>query len=80
MSEVDVDRFYRDVLHELGELAQRGGTATGAAVVVKRVALTHGVASAEHSPLPRLNRAELAELGRAGVSRERARRAVPCGR
>ena len=45
-----------------GELAQRGGTATGAAVVV-RVALTHGVASAEHSPLPRLNRAELAEFG-----------------
>jgi hypothetical protein len=80
VSDVDVDRLYRDVLYELGLLAQRGGSAVGAAAVVKRVALAHGVASAEYSPLPRLNRAELAELGRAGVSRERARRAVPRGR
>ncbi len=48
--------------------------------VVKRVALAHGIAAADFVPLPRLNRAELAALGRAGVSRERARRAVPRGR
>jgi hypothetical protein len=70
----DLDRFYSDVLHELGLLAQRGGSATGAAAVVKRVALAHGVAAADCVPLPRLNRAELDDFGRRGVSRERARR------
>ena len=77
---VDVDGFYRDVLHELGVLAQSGGTAIGAAVVVKRVALAHGFDVAERVPLPRLNRAELAAFGRTGVSRLRARGAVPRGR
>lgn len=76
----DVDRFYSDVLRELGVLAQRGGTATGAAAVVKRVALAHGLPSAKWVPLPRLNRTELYAFERDGVSRERARRAVPRGR
>ena len=56
---IDVDRFYRDVLYELGQLAVNRGTATGAAAVVKRVALSHGVPAAEYTPLPRLSRAEL---------------------
>lgn len=76
----DADRFYSDLLYELGELAARGGTATGAAAVAKRVALAHGLASAERHPLPRLTRAQLDEFGRLGVSRERVRVAVSRGR
>ena len=54
-----VDSFYRDVLHELGEFARRpSATAIGAAVVVKRVAMAHGVQVAERVPLPRFSRAE----------------------
>jgi hypothetical protein len=57
-----LDRFYADVLHELGEFARRPkSTAIGAAVVVKRVALVHGIQSAERLPLPRFNRAEREE-------------------
>lgn len=69
---IDVGRFYRDLLWELGELASAGGTAIGAAAVVKRVALSHGL-PVGGVPLPRLNRAELEEFGRRGVSRRRAR-------
>ena len=57
-----VRAFYRDLLFELGEHAQRGGTAFGAAVVAKRVALAHGLAVAESVPLPRPTRAERDEL------------------
>src|SRR4051812_5607054 len=39
VSVVDVDRLYSDLLWELGELARAGGSAVGAAAVVKRVAL-----------------------------------------
>ena len=77
---VDVDALYRALLDELGLLAQRGGSAVGAAAVVKRVALAHGVAVAAVLPLPRLTRAELTAFARVGVSRERARQAVPRGR
>ena len=42
--------FYRDLMYELGEHAQRGGTAYGAAAVLKRVALAYGLAVAEHTP------------------------------
>ena len=76
---VDVNRFYSDLVFELGELARAGGTATGAAAVAKRVALAHGIESAANVPLPRLNRAELFEFDRLGVSRRRARSAVPRG-
>ena len=69
---VDIDRFYSDLLHELGCLAVSGGSAAGAAAVAKRVALQHGIRVAERIPLPRLNRAELERLGRRGVSRARA--------
>ncbi len=55
---VDVERFYRDVLWELGEHAQKGGSAFGAAAVVKRVAKGYGLAVADHVPLPRPSRAE----------------------
>jgi hypothetical protein len=79
VASVDIDAFYRDVLYELGLLAQRGGSAVGSAAVVKRVAVAHGLAVAGLVPLPRLNRAELAAFGRVGVSRERARQAVPRG-
>lgn len=59
-----LERFYRDVIFELGEFAQRRkSTAQGAAVVVKRVALAHGIPGAAELPLPRLTRAELEERG-----------------
>jgi len=61
-STVALDQFYRDVLFELGEFVQRrGATATGAAVVVKRVAVAHGIEVASRLPLPRLSRAEREE-------------------
>ena len=50
--------FYRDLMYEFGEHAQRGGTAYGAAAVLKRVALAHGLAVAEHTPVVRPTRAE----------------------
>ena len=54
-----VERFYRELLYELGEFARRpSATAIGAAVVAKRVAKTFGIASADASPLPRFSRAE----------------------
>lgn len=69
----DIRRFYTDLLHELGEHARRGGTATGAAAVAKSVALRHGVPGATELPVPRLNRAEREELGVDGASWRRAR-------
>lgn len=57
-----LERFYRDVLFELGEFARRpSATAMGAAVVVKRVAKDYGIEAAERLPLPRFNRAEREE-------------------
>lgn len=72
---VDVDRFYSDLLEELGNLARAGGSAIGAAAVAKRVALAHGVRKAEFIPLPRLTRAQQDELGLRGAGRRRVRRA-----
>jgi hypothetical protein len=58
----NLDRFYADLLHELGEFARRPtATAIGAAVVVKRVAQAHGVQMADRLPLPRFSRAEREE-------------------
>jgi hypothetical protein len=63
---VDPEAFYRDVFHELDEfIHRRTATAAGAAVAVKRVAMAHGLEVADRLPLPRLNRAELAERGEA---------------
>lgn len=54
-----VEQFYRDVLHALGEHARRrGATAQGAAAVAKRVAKDYGLPVADRLPLPRLTRAE----------------------
>ena len=53
-----LERFYGDVLREIGEHAVKGGTAVGAAAVLKRVARAYGVESAERLPLPRMTRAE----------------------
>ena len=50
--------FYRELLFRLGEHAQRGGTAYGAAAVAKRVALEFGVGGAAQLPLPRSTRLE----------------------
>jgi hypothetical protein len=59
---LSLERFYADLLHELGEFARRpSATAIGAAVVVKRVAKAHGLEVADRLPLPRFNRAELEE-------------------
>jgi hypothetical protein len=58
-----LNRFYQDLLYELGEFARRrSATAVGAAVIVKRVALSHGIDAAVRLPLPRLTREEQAEL------------------
>jgi hypothetical protein len=62
MDGIDVERFYGDLLFALGEHAQRGGTAVGAAAVAKRVARGYGLASVDRLPLPRLTRAERDEL------------------
>jgi hypothetical protein len=57
-----LERFYRDVLYELGEFARRpSATAIGAAVVVKRVARAHGLEIADLVPLPRFSRGEREE-------------------
>lgn len=48
--------FYRDVLHALGEHARTGGTAFGAAAVVKRLAVDRGL-DVQRLPLPRPTRA-----------------------
>lgn len=53
--------FYRDLLNALGEHARGGGTAYGAAVVAKRVAVAHGL-EVQRLPLPRPTRAEREEL------------------
>lgn len=58
----DVNRFYKDLLHELGVHAGRGGTAFGAAAIVKRVAKEYGLAVADQVGLPRPTRAEQREL------------------
>lgn len=57
-----LERFYRDLLWELGEFARRPtATAVGAAVVAKRVAVAHGLEVAGRLSLPRLSREELEE-------------------
>ena len=54
-----LERFYRDLLYELGEFShRRTATAIGAAVVAKRVAVAYGIEAAARLPLPRLSRAE----------------------
>jgi len=54
-----LERFYRDLLWELGEFARRPtATAIGAAVVAKRVAKARGLAVADRLPLPRFSREE----------------------
>ena len=54
-----VEAFYADVLWELGEFIRRPkSTAIGAAAVVKRVAVAHGLELAYRLPLPRLSREE----------------------
>ena len=58
----DVDRFYGDIMHALEAHALRGGTAFGAAVVVKRVGKEYGLAVADRLPLPRPTRAERVQI------------------
>jgi hypothetical protein len=57
-----LERFYGDVLEELGKHARKGGTGIGAGAVVKRVARLYGIEGADRLPLPRLTREERAEL------------------
>lgn len=58
----ELNRFYSDLFAELGEFIRKpSATASGAAVVAKRVALAHGLEMAQYLPLPRLTRAELEE-------------------
>ena len=59
--------FYRDLMYELGEHAQRGGTAYGAAAVLKRVARAYDLVVAEHTPLVRPTRAEREEMAEAAT-------------
>lgn len=59
-----LDKFYRDLMHELSAWMGRAtASPQGVPIVVKRVALEHGIASAERLPLPRLSRAQEAALG-----------------
>lgn len=51
-------RFYTDAVWELAELVRRGGTAEGAARVLKSTAGRHRIAAADRIPLPRPTRAE----------------------
>ncbi|HXY46133.1 MAG TPA: hypothetical protein VEH29_18245 [Acidimicrobiales bacterium] len=54
-----LERFYRDVLHELGRHARRrDSTVYGFGVVVKRLAQEYGLDVAEVLPLPRPTRSE----------------------
>ncbi|MEQ1702456.1 MAG: hypothetical protein ABMA25_20290 [Ilumatobacteraceae bacterium] len=77
MSEVvDVDRFYLALLREIDVFARKGGTGIGAGAVIKRVALDHGVPAASWAQVPRLPKAVQYELGVAGASYRRARRAA----
>lgn len=69
---VDVDRFYCEVIEALGDHALAGGTAFGAAAVVKRVARALGVASADVIPLPRPTRQERDALAAASGRRVRS--------
>ena len=59
---VDVNGFYRELIHQLGNHAFRGGTAFGAAAVAKRVAKDYGLTVAEDVGLPRPTRAERQDL------------------
>lgn len=52
-----LSRFYGDAIWSLDELVRRGGTAEGAARVLKRVGQRHGVSRARCTPLPRPTRA-----------------------
>lgn len=53
------ERFYLDLQWELAEFIRRPkATAVGVGVIVKRVALAHGIAVAEQYPLPRLTGSE----------------------
>lgn len=51
-------RLYLDQLWELDPLVRRGGTAEGAARVLKAVAQRHRVTAATRTPLPRPTRGE----------------------
>lgn len=53
-----VGRFYADLMWELRRLVERGGTAEGAARIVKGVADRYRVSVASKLPLPRPSRAE----------------------
>jgi hypothetical protein len=52
-----LSRFYGDLVDDLGELVARGGTAEGAARIIKEVAGRHRI-NVNHRPLPRPTRAE----------------------
>jgi len=53
-----LEAFLRAAVYELGEHARRGGTAYGAAVVLRRVGREQGVAHVDRIPLPRPTRLE----------------------
>ena len=54
-----LEGFYREIRWTLDEYGRRkGATPLGFAVPLKRLALKHGIHSAEYLPLPRFARAE----------------------
>lgn len=67
----DFDDFYRAIISDLADHAYKGGTATGAAQVVKNCASGFGV-HVEMVAMPRLTRAEL-EAAKEDMSGEHAR-------
>lgn len=49
----ELANFYRDILYALEDLVDQGGTAVGAARVIRRVAKEHGVPNARDTlPVP----------------------------
>jgi hypothetical protein len=58
---VDGEKLYKEIFWALEDHARAGGTAYGAAAVVKRVGKAQGVEAAEVIPVFRPSRAELAD-------------------
>lgn len=58
LADAALGRFYSDALWDLDPLVRRGGTAEGAARILRDVAQRHAVTAAFRIPLPRPTRAE----------------------
>lgn len=67
------EALYRDLMGKLEDLVRSGGTATGAAKVLRDVGRAHQVEAADILPLPRPSRAEAAAAREKADRTKRAR-------